>query len=211
MEEAVSPSQGYWKPEVSPFLCEGLTLSQAHRTGLLNSPTWWVERTTAWSQLSATSVENVRFYLLPFIHQFIFASSLPSFLLLWTLLTTLTFGLQRGQWPALGNSRQLQAGRISTISAALCILYVAGTGDRSLLLGNYYSEPGALEYLAWCSSLLSPPHAFRASAVWPCLPVSSDSILSLALIGTSQHLDTRCNHICAQTWLHFSPFLLPLL
>lgn len=55
------------------------------------------------------------------------------------------FEFQRGQWPALGNSRQLQAGRISTISAALCVLYVAGTGDRSLLLGNYYGEPGALE------------------------------------------------------------------
>ena len=76
MEEAVSPSQGYWKPEVSPFLCEGL--SQAHRTGLVNSPTWWLERTTAWSRLSAVSVENVRFYLLPFIHQFIFSSSLPT-------------------------------------------------------------------------------------------------------------------------------------
>jgi len=82
MEESVSPSHGYWNPEMSPFLCEGLALSQAHRTGLVNPTTWWVERTTAWSQLSATSIENVRFYLLPFIHQFIFSPSLPSSLLL---------------------------------------------------------------------------------------------------------------------------------
>lgn len=92
------------------------------------------------------------------------------------------------------------------------MLYVAGTGDRSTQHTSKLLQ-WARAFRATCLVLQPPESASRFPG-----PVQCDLAFyelwqhfnSCSHIGTSQHLDTMC-HICAQTWLYFLPFLLPLL